>query len=108
VIYLVQPEKYLNTNIYKIGMSHRSNDDRTKSYGTNANVLFIMQCNRPFNLENQIKLVFMEKFKLHSGKEYFEGNETEILNTFIALCVEYRVKHCIGKDVINNLTIDTN
>ncbi len=41
-----------------------------------------MECNKPSILEDIIKKEFNKKFKLIAGKEYFEGNKKEMLNTF--------------------------
>ena len=49
-----------------------------------------MECTEPFNIESQIKRVFNEKFKLIAGKEYFEGNETDMKTTFFEIVTNYK------------------
>ena len=49
-----------------------------------------MACTEPFNIESQIKRVFNEKFKLIAGKEYFEGNETDMITNFFEIVTNYK------------------
>jgi hypothetical protein len=78
IIYLVQPSVLFNTNRYKIGYSARCNLDRINSYGRNVTVFFINSCDNPIIYETIIKEEFNKKFKLISGKEYFEGDVNEM------------------------------
>lgn len=90
-IYLLQPTELVGTLRYKIGMSHNPSLDRCRNgYKTGSRYLAIMECIDPLTLEKNIKKVFNEKFKLIAGNEYFEGNEDEILETFINLVMEYK------------------
>lgn len=104
IVYLVQPENYLNTNVYKIGMSDKPLIDRIKSYGSQSRVLFLMECNMAYELEQEIIKAFKQKFKIHKGKEYFEGIEFEMTSVFMQLCVTHKLTNCIGKDtaLLNN------
>ena len=49
-----------------------------------------MECTEPFKIESLIKSVFNEKFKLIAGKEYFEGNETEMKANFFEIVTNYK------------------
>lgn len=90
IIYLVQPAELVGTNRYKIGCSGKPNLERIKTgYKKNTRYLSINECDNPFLLENKIKYYFNLKFKLVAGKEYFEGNEAEIIKTFNETIVEY-------------------
>lgn len=100
IVYLVQPEIYLNTNVYKVGMSDKPLIDRIKNYGSCSRVLFLMECNMAYELEQQIISAFNKKFKIHKGKEYFEGTEFEMTNIFMELCVTHKLTNCIGKDTL--------
>jgi hypothetical protein len=90
IIYLIQPSELVGTNRYKIGMSNNPDLERCKKgYKKGSRYLCIMECNNPLILEENIKKVFNEKFKLIAGNEYFEGNEKNILITFNNLVMEY-------------------
>ncbi len=49
-----------------------------------------MECAEPFKIEALIKRVFNEKFRLIAGKEYFEGNETDMKTNFIEIVTNYK------------------
>jgi hypothetical protein len=100
IVYFVQPEQYLNTNVYKIGMSDKPLIDRIKAYGSQSRVIFLIECNMAYELEQEIVKVFKQKFKLHKGKEYFEGTEFEMTSVFMQLCVTHKLTNCIGKDTV--------
>jgi len=83
IIYLIQPIELINTNIYKIGCSNKNNLDRCNNgYKKNSRYICIMECNNPFLLEKKLINIFINKFKLIKGKEYFEGNEMDMLKIF--------------------------
>lgn len=83
IVYLIQPEILIGTNRYKIGCSSKENINRLKSYSCNSRFLCVMNCNKPFEFEKIIKNKFNEKFNLIGGHEYFEGDEDDIVLTFI-------------------------
>jgi hypothetical protein len=91
IVYLVQPAELVGTNRYKIGCSSKNDLSRCKNgYKTGTRYIHIMECTEPFNIESQIKRVFNEKFKLIAGKEYFEGNETDMKTTFFEIVTNYK------------------
>jgi hypothetical protein len=97
IIYLIQPEELLKTNRYKIGCSTKSGLSRIYAYKKNSRYLYIAECINPSILETNIKNAFNNKYTLIAGKEYFEGDEKNIVNDFIKMVSDY-----------NNETYDTN
>lgn len=59
-----------------------------------------MECAEPFKIEALIKRVFNEKFRLIAGKEYFEGNETDMKTNFIEIVTNYKPRE---KSIIPSL-----
>jgi hypothetical protein len=91
IVYLVQPAELVGTNRYKIGCSSKNDLSRCKNgYKNGTRYIHIMECTEPFNIESVIKQVFNEKFKLIAGKEYFEGNETDMKTTFFEIVTNYK------------------
>ena len=110
IIYLLQPAELIGTNRYKIGFSGRTDLRRCKKgYLSNSKCLCVMYCNEPYKLERKIKDEFKKKFKLVAGKEYFEGNETEMFNEFTHLHKLHieSYKHKNDSSLIQNTTITT-
>lgn len=90
IIYLIQPCELVGTNRFKVGMSGKTSLDRCiKGYKKGSRYLAIMECDNPAILESQIKNSFNKKFNLIGGSEYFEGDEKEIVGTFLKLFYEF-------------------
>jgi hypothetical protein len=91
-IYLIQPDTYINTDIYKIGQTQRSLKERLKEYKKNI-LLCYWKIKNPLKMEKTIKAVFALKFKKFSeGNEYFRGDPedmTLIINMIISKNKEY-------------------
>jgi len=86
IVYFIQPALLLKTLCYKIGYSNDTNLSRVvKGYKKGTRYLCIMECINPKKLETDIKIYFKNNFKLHAGDEYFEGNESEMLDNFYKL-----------------------
>lgn len=102
IVYLIQPTEFLCTNVYKIGMSDKTNVSRLYSQGADSRCIFVMECNLAKQLETNIKNTFKQKFKIYKGSEYFEGDELEITNLFIKLCMDHRSQFCLSKFSIQN------
>lgn len=81
-IYLLQSGEYINTNIYKIGKTVQKSDDtrnlnRIKSYPPGTIVYNLYHINNPDHInsvENEIIVFFRSKYRLATGREWFEGN----------------------------------
>lgn len=54
-------------------------------YLANSRYLCIMECNFPCKIEKLLLEEFNKNFTLCAGKEYFEGNENEMLLTFMKI-----------------------
>jgi hypothetical protein len=108
LIYLIQPSELVGTERYKIGMSNNSDLVRCKNgYKKGSRYICIMECIDPLILEEHIKKLFNENFKLIAGKEYYEGNETEMLNKFITLVNEYK-KDMNNREIYNKSIVKNN
>lgn len=112
IIYLIQPAELVGTNRYKIGMSNCPDLDRCKNgYLKGSRYICIMECNSPLEIEKNIKDEFSKKFKLIAGKEYYEGNEQDILFSFVNIIFKnmniIQIKNNnndeLEKDNINNI-----
>lgn len=77
LIYLVQPTKFIGTNIYKVGCSITSsieNPKRLKTYGKRCIIICLYNCDEPLTYEKEIIFRFNICFTLYDGSEYFQGN----------------------------------
>lgn len=82
-VYLIQPVELLNTSIYKIGCSKKLTLERcSKGYKKYSKFICTLGYSNPIELEKILKKNFKQKFRLAFGKEYFEGNERELLLSF--------------------------
>jgi transposase-like protein len=98
-IYLIQPAELLGTNRYKVGCSAKNDLNRCKTgYKNGTRYLHIMACNEPFKIEAKVKELFKAKFSLIAGREYFEGDETEIKAEF------YNIVNKYINTISNNIT----
>ena len=83
-IYLLREREFikLNQEIYKIGMTTKSNYHRFLQYPKNSELLFQMKCNNCVKNEKTILKKFGEKYikQTDIGSEYFEGNALEMIN----------------------------
>ena len=90
IIYLIQPEELIGTDLYKIGISSKNNISRINSYKKNTIIIYVLECYNPLNLEKIIKDKFKKVFKLVAGNEYFECNDLCFMKkNFINLYIDY-------------------
>jgi len=83
ILYLIQPAELIGTNHYKIGCSSKSSIDRVKyGYKKGTRYLIILECDNAFDIEKNLKDVFNENFTLIAGREFFKGDENEMLKLF--------------------------
>jgi hypothetical protein len=116
IIYLIQPAELVNTNKFKFGCSKSATLDRcTKGYKKGSRYLHISECTHPIKLENMIKKEFNEKYTLICGNEFFEGDEDDIVSTFVELVMKHKklypkIKNKIKNDKkeINEIDIEDN
>jgi hypothetical protein len=103
-VYLIQPCELKNTNRFKIGMSSKSDLSRLKSYRAGTRYIFLIECSDYLSIERHIIQVFNKNFKKIAGAEYFEGDEKEIIKTFIDSVYNKKFKND-NIDYINNNNI---
>ncbi len=90
-IYLIQPAELSGTNRFKVGMSAKY-IDRIKSYGADVRVLGVFECKKIREVEKELieELNKKDNAKVIKGKEYFEGPESVIYNTFAEVANKYK------------------
>ncbi len=82
IVYMVQPAELVGSNKFKIGCSSKNDLSRCKAYKVGTRYIHIMECIDPLTVETEIIRVFKGKFKLVCGREFFEGNETDMEEEF--------------------------
>ncbi len=82
IVYMVQPAELVGSNKFKIGCSSKNDLSRCKAYKVGTRYIHIMECTDPLIVEKEIIRVFKLKFKLTCGREFFEGNETDMETEF--------------------------
>jgi hypothetical protein len=83
ILYLIQPAELIGTNHYKIGYSSKSTLERINTgYKKGSRYLHILECDNAFDIEKILKYEFSKKFELIAGKEFFKGDENEMLKLF--------------------------
>lgn len=82
IVYMVQPAELVGSNKYKIGCSSKNDLSRCKTYKIGTRYIHIMECTDPLTVEKEIIQVFKLKFKVACGREFFEGNETDMEEEF--------------------------
>ena len=94
IIYFIQPSELVGTNRFKIGCSKNPSLDRcNKGYRKGSRYICIMECTSPELLEHNIKNEFNKQFKLIAGTEYFEGDESIMLQNFIEIINKFKSKN---------------
>ena len=79
----MQPAELVGTDRYKIGGSGKPTLKRLRTgYKVGTRFLVALECIDPFDVEDQIKAVFNEKFNLVAGLEYFSGCERKMIQEF--------------------------
>lgn len=77
-VYLIYDE---NNNVYKIGVTRKSNETRVKKMQTGnptqLRVLLMYECEYPFRLETMLHNIYKNKNVLN---EWFELTDEEVIN----------------------------
>lgn len=98
IVYLIQPEEFIGTQIYKIGYSNKSTLDRCATgYKSKSKYICVMDCVFPFKAEEVLKMEFNANFKLHKGREYFEGDEATMFSVFVDIVKNHKLKYSPDK-----------
>lgn len=112
-VYLVQPVKFLKTNIYKIGRTD-GKLQRLSAYGKDADIIYFLQVSNPSKIESLLKnkfdKYFMNERKL--GREYYSGSSIQMRKVFIDNVTTYEIGKGLNTIEISNemteeITIDT-
>lgn len=82
ILYIIQTNEYIGTNIYKIGMQKTNLTKLEESY-KDAQIIKTIECVKPDIYDKKLKLGFANKFKQMVDSEYFEGNKNKLLDCFI-------------------------
>lgn len=89
-VYLIQPAELLGTNRYKIGCSSTSGLTRVKNgYKVGTRYIQVNECNRPYEVEKELKTEFRKEFLLVCGSEWFEGNQTAMILKFNQIVMQH-------------------
>ena len=107
IVYLVQPKQYINTNVYKIGYSSKTNLSRCYSYGAGSECIYVMNCLNPTIVEKKIIEAFKKNFELVIGREYFCGERTRIESVFLEVVMK-QISNESDKSSINSPDNETN
>ena len=83
-VYLVQPVFLKGTQRFKIGCSKTKTLGRLKNYLNDLRYICIFSVDSRFVVEKQIRDAFDLKFNVCAGREWYEGDETEITSLFLA------------------------
>ncbi len=84
IVYLIQPEEYIGTDIYKIGMSTKKTLERPyKGYGSNHEIKIVKSVFNASFIEKELIKIFNDKFDLEKGREYFKGELNQMEKIFI-------------------------
>jgi hypothetical protein len=90
IIYFIQPHYLIETNRYKIGCSVKHGLDSIKnSYKEGTRIIYLNECDNPFELKKIIRKNFSKRFELIAGNEFFSGDETTMLNELIEIIDNY-------------------
>merc|ERR1712031_34847 len=107
IIYLLQPAELCGTNRHKIGCSNKDSLERVLSYKKGTRVLFVSNSKYYSQIEKLLIEQFNKKFKLIAGKEYFEGNESEMYKLFLEVVYKNSIKYLNLDDKIFELAKPT-
>ena len=83
LLYLIQPVELCGTNRYKIGCSSKNTLERVLSYKKGSRYLITITTELYNEIEKILIKEFNNKFTCIAGKEYFEGNESDMFNLFL-------------------------
>jgi hypothetical protein len=97
IVYLVQEEKYWNTDIYKIGRTVQNINNRNMinrfqrdDYGGYLKIIMMMETKNCIETEKIIIEKFRNNFsKYENSRERFQGNIIEMKKLFINITLDY-------------------
>jgi hypothetical protein len=107
IVYLIQPTELVGINRYKVGMSNSNTLVRCiNGYNKGSRYLCIMECVNPLDVERKIIYEFSQRFKVVSGKEYFEGVESELLQLFCKIVLDFKTNENINDVDVDDVDVN--
>lgn len=101
-VYFIQPCELIGCSRYKIGCSTTEDFKRLSAYRKGTRYICIIEVDKPLIVESILIRAFNEQFNLIAGKEYFEGNEAEMLKTFNQIVIDYILSNNVDNNIIDN------
>lgn len=101
-VYLLQPQKYIGTDVLKLGDSKHIDLTREKQYGKNTDIIYHVQCDYYWLVEKALKDEFNRHFecikiekngKMLPTKEYFRGNLQDMQDCWISVVSKIMRRH---------------
>lgn len=93
IVYLIQPEDLIDTNIFTIGRTINKNLSilsRKSRYGQEAKIICVCECTNSRLLKKQIQFRFNQLFKPRKGTEYYEGDRDAMYNEFMSIARKHK------------------
>jgi hypothetical protein len=97
-LYLIQDNRDIGSNVYKIGKTTQLPSDRFKGYAKGTYPIRISQVDNCHQREYELIDLFKKRYELYRGREYFEGNLNDMIKEFNNLCND-----CINMNDNNEL-----
>ena len=101
-VYLLQPQKYIGTNVLKLGVSKHVDLTREKQYGKNTDIIYHVQCDYYWLVEKALKDEFNRRFEcvniekkgeMVPTKEYFRGNLQDMQDCWFSVVSKTMRRH---------------
>ncbi len=90
LVYLIQPEKYVGTNIYRVGVTNLDTfDEIIDENGENHKIFHVNNSVDAFIIHELLIYYFNKKFKLVKYNSYFEGDIDEMRETYLYISLEF-------------------
>jgi len=99
-LYLIQTGEDLKTNIYKIGKTEKTLEQRLKGYDIKSYMIRSSLVDDCHKREVELLEIFNHRFKLNRGKEYFEGDINDMILEFNNFCDKFKINIKIQDDDI--------
>jgi hypothetical protein len=93
--YINYEREFINSSeeTYKLGRTSQEGDKRLKQYPKGTEQIIKIHVSNSINCENEIIKEFKKKFKhrVDIGREYFEGNISDMIKIFINITDKYPI-----------------
>lgn len=100
-LYLVQPERFLGTNIFKVGKTEREPEKRFSEYGKDT---LVLECVKVEDIDNSEKTVinfFSSAQKYKDGNEYFECKNKDCARVLFFEAISFLKKEWMKSVVLD-------